>query len=272
MQNPIAKGVVDNIVRVFQHKTETGLSFALWKSEQENLKVSLGAVYGHGMGTARVSAPPQSLYGKLPSWTGQDCVGRPAARMPWSCSMPLLALEPSLFPETLLDAPVAEFGAAEQWWVLHTRPRAEKTLARQCVGRELPFFLPLYHKKWRSGGRTQNSYLPLFPGYVFLYGDAEVRQAALHTNLIASVIPVTDQEQLHADLVRVHRLIDAGSSLIPEDRLQPGSPVTVTSGPLAGLEGKVLRREKNLRFFVEVRLLQQGVSVELESWMIEPVG
>ncbi len=192
--------------------------------------------------------------------------------------MPLLALEPSLYPENLLaeDGPeILETGELpqagdHQWWVLHTRPRAEKTMARQCVGRELPFFLPLYHKKWRSGGRMQNSYLPLFPGYVFLYGNADVRQEALRTNLIANVIPVADQSRLHADLVRVHRLIDSGSSLTPEDRLQPGSPIVIKSGPLAGLEGKVLRREKNLRFFVEVRLLQQGCSVELENWMIEP--
>ena len=88
--------------------------------------------------------------------------------------------------------------------------------------------------------------------------------------MIANVIPVTDQRQLHSDLVRVSRLIEGGSNLTPEERLQPGSPVVITSGPLEGLEGKILSRDKNLRFFVEVRLLQQGVSVEIDHWMIEP--
>jgi transcription antitermination factor NusG len=186
--------------------------------------------------------------------------------------MPLLALEPTVFPETLLEQSLPEAVAGESWWVLHTRPRSEKALARQCMTRELPFYLPLYHKKWRSGGRMQNSYLPLFPGYFFLYGDSEVRHAALRTNLIANVIPVTDQLELHDDLMRVRRLIESDASVTPEDRLQPGAPVRITSGAMAGLEGKVLRREKNLRFFVEVKLLQQGVSVEIEGWMIEPLA
>ena len=184
--------------------------------------------------------------------------------------MPLLALEQTQYPETLLDSSECDVADSHRWWVLHTRPRAEKTLARKCVAWELPFYLPLYHKRVRTAGRTQESYLPLFPGYVFLRGDEETRHTALQTNLIANVIPVTDQQQLHMDLVRVYRLIEGGSSLTPEERLQPGSPVVITSGPLAGLEGKVLSRDKNLRFFVEVRLLQQGVSVEIDHWMIEP--
>jgi transcriptional antiterminator RfaH len=186
--------------------------------------------------------------------------------------MPLLALEPSVFPEDLLASPTFEPAIEGCWWVLHTRPRAEKALARQCINRELPFYLPLYHKKWRSGNRMQQSFLPLFPGYLFLFGDGEIRQAALQTNLVAQVIPVRDQEQLYSDLARVHRLIDAGTGVTPEERLQPGAPVMINSGPLAGLEGKVIRREKNLRFFVEVRLLQQGVSVAIDSWMIEPLA
>ena len=39
----------------------------------------------------------------------------------------------------------------------------------------------------------------------------------------------------------------------------------------AGLEGKILHRGKKLHFFIEVQLLQQGVSVEIESWMFQPV-
>src|SRR6266496_2635572 len=169
--------------------------------------------------------------------------------------MPLLALEPFLYPNDLFDLPALDAERPERWWVLHTRPRAEKALARQCLGRQLPFYLPLHQKKWRSGGRLQESFLPLFPGYVFLRGDELVRYAALETNLVANVIPVADQAQLHEDLVQVNRLIDSGSPLTPEERLQPGAKVRVMHGTLAGLEGRVLRREKNCRIFIEVRFL-----------------
>lgn len=184
--------------------------------------------------------------------------------------MPLLAMEPSLYPENLFED-AADYAGSQRWWVLHTRPRAEKALARRCFGLEVPFFLPLYRKHWFSGGRRQKSFLPLFPGYLFLHGDELARLAALQTNLVANVIPVTEQQQLHADLLRVHRLIDAGSSLTPEEGLQPGTPVEITEGPMAGLRGKVLRRGRHLQFFIEVQFLQRGVSVEIESGMFQPI-
>jgi len=184
--------------------------------------------------------------------------------------MPLLAMEPSLYPESLFED-AGDCAGSQRWWVLHTRPRAEKALARKCFGQEVPFFLPLYQKHWFSGGRRQKSYLPLFPGYVFLHGDELVRLAALQTNLVANVIPVTAQQQLHADLLRVHRLIDAGSSLTPEETLQPGTPVEITAGPMAGLRGKVLRRGRQLQFFIEVQFLQRGVSVEIDPSMFQAV-
>jgi transcriptional antiterminator RfaH len=186
--------------------------------------------------------------------------------------MPLLPLEPFLFPEDLLSGPAHGGAGDDCWWVLHTRPRAEKALARQMLARSLGFFLPLYQKRWRSGGRLLSSHLPLFPGYVFLRGNPEARVRALETNLVARVLPVADQLSLYNDLARVHRLIQTDAELAPEERLQPGTPVEIIGGPLAGLTGKVLRRGKQLRFFVEVELLQRGVSVEVESWMIQPLA
>src|SRR5438874_1286208 len=98
--------------------------------------------------------------------------------------MPLLSLEPCVFPEDLLSTPVPATGAPSRWWVLHTKPRAEKMLARKCLSRNLSFYLPLHQKEWRSRGRLRHSHLPLFPGYLFLYGDAESRLQALATNLV----------------------------------------------------------------------------------------
>ena len=183
--------------------------------------------------------------------------------------MPLLPLEPFVYPNELLFTSPSAGGDSGRWWVLHTKPRAEKSLARLCMGKQLPFYLPIYHKKWRTGGRLQSSYLPLFPGYLFLHGDDSIRQGALETNLVANAIPVLDQRQLATDLSRVHQLIVAGSAISPEERLQPGAAVVIKSGPLAGLEGKVIRKDKNCRFFVEVKMLQRGVSVEIESSLIQ---
>jgi transcription antitermination factor NusG len=183
--------------------------------------------------------------------------------------MPLLSIEPFIHPEDLLDQPLQSLSAEGRFWVLHTRPRAEKTLARQLFDRGVPYFLPTYRREWQKSGRRFRSYLPLFPGYVFLFGNNEQRVATLETNLVAMVLPVRDQIQLHADLQRVQRLISAGLSVAPEQRLEPGDRVQLIKGPLAGLEGTVLRRGTQLRIVVEVKMLQSAVSAEVEGWMLQ---
>jgi transcriptional antiterminator RfaH len=184
--------------------------------------------------------------------------------------MPLLPLETFVFPEDLLTSPPPP-EPEEKWWVLHTRPRAEKSLARKFLNGRLSFYLPLYERRWRSRGRALSSFMPLFPGYVFLFGAAEARLAALATNLIVNVLPVSDQGRLRGDLVRVNHLLTAGSGVSPELGLMPGTPVMVVAGPLAGIEGKVLDLGKGLRFFIEVQFLQRGVSVEIDPWMVSPL-
>ncbi len=184
--------------------------------------------------------------------------------------MPVLPLEPFLFPDDLFQtAPAGEDGLS-RWWVLQTRPRLEKSLARRLLGKNTAFFLPLHAHRWRTQGRWVCSHNPLFPGYVFLHGDSEARLLAMQTNLVALCLPVVDQEQLWNDLTRVYRLISSGAPLTPEDRLQIGDPVEITSGPLAGMEGKILRQGSKLRFCVEVQLLQRGVSVDIDRAMLRP--
>jgi transcriptional antiterminator RfaH len=184
--------------------------------------------------------------------------------------MPLLPLEPFLFPDDSLLKPDASLDEATPWWVLHTRPRAEKALARKLLRRENPFFLPLCKHQWRNRGRTHCSYIPLFPGYLFLKGSSQTIFQTLDTNLVAQILSVVDQHQLQDDLARVYHVIATGAPLAPVERLQPGDRVEITNGPLAGLEGKVVRKGKQLKFIVEVQFLQRGVSVEIESWMIQP--
>jgi len=185
--------------------------------------------------------------------------------------MPFLPLEPFVRPDSLFDQSAVPVENEGRWWVLRTRPRAEKALARQLVGRDLRFFLPLYQKRSRVNGRCIDAYHPLFAGYLFLHGCGEDRLRALETNYVAQVISVEDQMQLHRDLVRVHDLMMTDGALTPEEQLEPGKLVEITNGPLMGMRGTVVTRRNKIRFVVEVRFLHQGVSVDIERWMIQPI-
>ena len=185
--------------------------------------------------------------------------------------MPRLAREPMLFPENLLDGFSSSPPSSSRWMVFYTRARAEKALARSLFRREIPFFLPLYEKSVTVAGRQRRAHLPIFPGYVFLFGSAQDRIAALETNCVSRCIEVNSQDQLQHDLARVFRLITSGMSLRPEPCFQLGALVEVTRGAMEGIQGKVLKHGSHLRLVIEVHLLHQAVSVEIDGHLLRTV-
>ncbi len=83
--------------------------------------------------------------------------------------MPVLRKEPSLYPENLLDGPSWQ-EADRRWMVLYTKPRQEKAVSRELLHRQVPFYLPLVRKNHQYRGRRLASHVPLFDGYIFLFG------------------------------------------------------------------------------------------------------
>jgi transcriptional antiterminator RfaH len=157
------------------------------------------------------------------------------------------------------------------WWACQTKARAETALVQRLRSHGVGYFLPVYKRLWQSTGRRRIACLPLFPGYVFLYGDEEAGAQALQTNLVIRVLPVPDQQGLSDDLGLVHSLMAAGVALTPEARLGPGSSAEITDGPLAGVQGRVLREDRRLRFAVGVRFLQRGVSMGGKGRVFRPM-
>jgi len=182
--------------------------------------------------------------------------------------MPILAAEPCWFPAPLFDEAEASTDAERVWWVLHTRPRQEKSLARQLCAAQVPFYLPLVARRLRIRGRTITSHVPLFGSYVFVLGSREERVTTLTTNRVVQCLEVKDQPGLWQDLRQLWRLIGSGAPITPEDRLAPGMSVQITSGPLAGLKGTILRTAKGRRFVVTVDFIQRGASVLLDDFVL----
>lgn len=182
--------------------------------------------------------------------------------------MPILQRETSQFPEDLLDG----FHAAEsRWWAINTKARQEKALGRQLLSHEIPFYLPLSPKSSRIGQRNFRSYLPVFPGYVFAYATDEQRAKIFSTNRVCQALPVPDENELLFDLCQVRNLIACDMPMTVEGRIQPGRRVRIKAGPMQGFEGSVLARRGKTRVLIAVRFLQNGVSIEIDDFLIEPI-
>jgi hypothetical protein len=48
--------------------------------------------------------------------------------------------------------------------------------------------------------------------------------------------------------------------------------VRIRTGPLAGMEGVVVKRRGGDRLLVVVKFLQQGASIQIEDFQVEPLS
>ena len=185
-------------------------------------------------------------------------------------AMPILKAETAIHPENLLNQD-STVDTSRRWWAVYTKARQEKAFARHLLSMDVPFYLPLVAKENLIRGRRMQSFIPLFGGYVFLFGNELERTKSLTTNRISTILPVDNQPQLVEDLLQISRLIDTGAPLTVESRICPGDSVRIKSGPMAGFEGTVIHRRGKTRLLVAVKMLQQGVSLEIDDFQLEPL-
>jgi Transcription termination factor nusG len=194
---------------------------------------------------------------------------------------------PYLFPHNLLDVTSGRFagvvGGAEsatahqgpdddipRWWLIHTRPRHEKTLARELRAFGVAHYLPVTKCKALTRGRPRVTRAPQFPGYFFMWGNSDKRLLALKTNRVVATHQVDDQASLASQLWDLADLIAKGVPLRIEERLMVGQYVRVKSGLLRDKRGVIMRRAGKTRLFVLVNELLGGVSLEIEQHLLEP--
>ncbi len=155
------------------------------------------------------------------------------------------------------------------WWVAHTKSRNEKALAHDLVGKNISYFLPMTWRVWRRSRRTLRSLLPLFTGYLFFCGEETQRLELLRTNRVANVIEVIDQQQLLGELLQIEQALRAGAPLTPYKYIKAGQRCRVVAGPLLGLEGIIIKVKNTTRLVLQIDMLGQAASVEIDIDMVE---
>ena len=156
-----------------------------------------------------------------------------------------------------------------QWWVAHTRSRNEKALAHDLIGKNIRYFLPMSWKVRRRSHRTIRSLLPLFTGYLFFCGEENQRLELLRTNRVANLLEVRDQKKLLDELLQIEQALRVGAPLTPYKYIRTGQKCRVIAGPLLGLEGIVVKTKSATRLVLQIDMLGQAASVEIDIDMIE---
>lgn len=176
-----------------------------------------------------------------------------------------------MWPKDLLASDDSNENGGRRWWLVYTKSRQEKCIAENLKARGTAFYLPLVEKRTRTNGRTRRSRVPLFSGYVFLFGESDDRRTALETNRVSNIAQVEDGARLKKELRQLAELLEIGVPLQIEKMPRTRETVRINAGPNRSLEGTVIRQNGTTRFAACIDCIQMGASMMLETCSIEPV-
>jgi transcription antitermination factor NusG len=176
---------------------------------------------------------------------------------------------------------VAEANAALEpgsapWHVLWTHSNCEQQVHDQLEAKGFHPFLPRIDAWSVRGGRRQLVSGPMFPGYLFLKdgldkrAHIEVRKARGLARVLGeawdrpAVVP-------DAEIESVRQVANSRVPAFAHSYLREGRRVRIVSGPLADVEGILIKSRPDKGLLVlSVHLLQRSVAVEVDGTQVVP--
>jgi len=164
--------------------------------------------------------------------------------------------------------------AEPRWYAVRTRSRHEKRVHEQLAGRqEIDVFLPLWERRSRWKDRIKRIQVPLFPGYCFArFRYADRLRVLKAFGVVDLVGPGGEPEPIpDAEMEAIHALVGSGLAYEPFPFLAEGMEVEVVRGPMVGVRGRLLRKDRGRRVVLSVTSIRQSVSVEIDATDLTPL-
>ncbi len=160
------------------------------------------------------------------------------------------------------------------WYALYTRHQHEKMVDQVLTNKGFTTFLPIYATTHNWKDRAKVLSLPLFPCYVFLKGGIERRLQILTTPGVFGLVSSAGQPAAIPDIEveAIRRVVESGVRVEAHPYLKCGNWVRVKCGPLAGIEGILVRKKNISRLVLSVEMLGTAAAIEVEAFQVEEVN
>jgi len=168
-----------------------------------------------------------------------------------------------------------EIAEEPRWRVLWTRSNCEQLVYDQLARKGFDLFLPTVETWAKHAGVRRRHRIPLFVGYLFLRHAVdkatylEVCKARGMVRLLGERWDRLDAVP-DSDIDALRKLVRSDVPIRPHPYLREGQRVRITEGPLANVEGILVRgNPKTGLLVVSVDLLQRSVAVHLDCTQLE---
>lgn len=160
-----------------------------------------------------------------------------------------------------------------QWFAVWTRSRQEKCAASMLETLGIPHFLPLKTEVHQWSDRKQTVTVPLFSGYLFVRLNLAKRSRldVLNSSGIAGFVgnqkgplPIPDHQ-----IQDIRTVLETRIECTVLPLLNEGDRVRVLRGPLAGVEGRLVRSNSSSRLSISIEMIHKSLLVNVSRQDVE---
>ncbi len=157
---------------------------------------------------------------------------------------------------------------ARSWYLIYTKPRAEKLAQENLQRQEFVTYLPLIQETHRIRGKYASRIEPMFPRYLFIQLNCTTDNwSPIRSTLgVSSIVrfgtyPMQVPESLLEILQKNED--DNGSQSMTEKEFQTGDCIRIIEGAMAGLEGIYESKTSKERVIILLNIAGQYTRVNM---------
>lgn len=161
----------------------------------------------------------------------------------------------------------------KQWFALCTRVRHEKAVRERLCKKGYEEFLPTFICTSQWSDRTKKIETPLFPGYCFARFENRELFDVLQVPGVRYVVGGGGQPESipGEEIEALRKLMTSAVLYSPHQSISKGMLVQIARGPMAGIQGRLMRQDGGHYVIIGVDLIKLGARVRVQANDVIPV-
>ena len=168
------------------------------------------------------------------------------------------------------------FSNGVYWYAVHVKSRHEFKVLERLTGSGVETFLPVVERLSRWKDRKKLVDFPLFPGYLFVhiqknYSDILTVLKTPGVVRFLGIVPREPEPVPEEQIISLKKIVENKRDIDPYPYLKEGQVVRIKRGPLAGVEGILVKKAGQHMLVLSVDIIQQGVSLKIDAADVESI-
>lgn len=160
------------------------------------------------------------------------------------------------------------------WYVLTTKPRAEKKVSEGLTKMGIRHFLPVQKQLRQWKDRKKWVDIVLFHSYLFVQETEESRNDVFAIPGVLKYLTADGRPCMvsNEEIERIRKICRYESDVVSgREEFTSGDEVEITGGPLIGLQGRLMEKENAAYLSIRIENIGYAVSFKIDKSLVKKI-